>query len=195
MQPQSTEFLPPVHTPLSIGFLPKTYIQPSEFISAAYIQPPSIGFSSVTYTLTGIRSTLAIYITSASYTQLLMGYAHSINHSLFRNNPPVIIITTSIDHGRKLSNLVKIYIDETKYSGYNNNFIFKLAIFYNICSKADVSLDTKMKIFPIILKDLALDYYYFNISISTVALNFDQVCNSIRNYFEGIEYKQSILSK
>ncbi len=45
------------------------------------------------------------------------------------------------------------------------------------------------------LKGLALDYYYSNISTSAVAMNFDQVCNSIRNYFEGAEYKRSVLSK
>ena len=45
------------------------------------------------------------------------------------------------------------------------------------------------------LKGLALDYYYSNISTSAVALNFGQVCNSIRNYFEKAKYKQNILLK
>ena len=52
-----------------------------------------------------------------------------------------------------------------------------------------------MKTFPTMLKGFALDYYYSDISTSAVALNFDQVCNSIRNYFEGAEYKRSVLSK
>ncbi len=105
------------------------------------------------------------------------------------------MITTSTGHQRKLSNLAKIYTDDAKYSGRNNSFTFKLAIFHDICSRADVPPETKMKAFPTMLKGLALDYYYSNISTITIAMNFDQVCNSIRNYFEGAEYKQSNLSK
>lgn len=45
------------------------------------------------------------------------------------------------------------------------------------------------------LKGLALDYYDSNINTSTIAINFDQVCNSINNYFERAEYKQSVLLK
>lgn len=52
-----------------------------------------------------------------------------------------------------------------------------------------------MKAIPTMLKWLALDYYSSNISISGIAMNFDQVCYSIRAYFEGAEYKRSILSK
>ncbi len=52
-----------------------------------------------------------------------------------------------------------------------------------------------MKAFPTILKDLALDYYYSNIGITGLTMNFDQVCYLIRAYFEDAEYKRSILSK
>ena len=45
------------------------------------------------------------------------------------------------------------------------------------------------------LEGLDLDYYYSKISTSAVAMNFDQVCDFIRNYFEKAKYKQSILSK
>ena len=44
------------------------------------------------------------------------------------------------------------------------------------------------------LTDLALDYYYSNTSISTAA-TFDKVCELIQTYFEGAEYKRSVLSK
>lgn len=105
------------------------------------------------------------------------------------------MITTNIGHGKELSNLAKIYINNTKYSGWNNSFTFKLAIFYNIYSRADVLSKAKVKTFSIIFKDLALDYYYSNINTSTIAINFDKVYNSIKNYFEGVEYKQSVLLK
>ena len=102
------------------------------------------------------------------------------------------MITNSIGHGRDLLNLVKIYSNDTKYSGHNDSFIFKLAIFHVICSRADIPPKAKMKALPTMLKGLALDYYYSYISTSIVAINFDQVYNSIRNYFEEAEYKQNV---
>lgn len=50
-------------------------------------------------------------------------------------------------------------------------------------------LKQKLKAFSTMLKSLALDYYYLNISISVIAINFNQIYNSIRNYFERVEYK------
>lgn len=92
-------------------------------------------------------------------------------------------------HNRKLSNLAKIYTNNAKYSSRNNSFIFKLAIFHDIFSRVDVSSETKIKAFLIMLKGLALDYFYSNISTSTIAINFNQVCNFIRDYFEAVKYK------
>lgn len=105
------------------------------------------------------------------------------------------IITTSIEYGKELSNLAKIYTNNAKYSGYNDRFTFKLAIFYYIYSKVDVLLKAKIKAFFIMFKSLALDYYYSNISTSIIAMNFDQVCNSISNYFKRVKYKQSVFLK
>lgn len=107
----------------------------------------------------------------------------------------MVTVTTNISHSRELSNLAKIYTDDAKYSSRNNSFTFKLASFYDIYSRADVLPKAKMKAFPIMFKGLALDYYYLNISTSIIIINFDQVFNSIRNYFERAEYKQSIFSK
>lgn len=75
---------------------------------------------------------------------------------------------TNTSYSRKLLNLAKIYIIKTKYSNQNNSFMFKLAIFYDIFAKANILSKTKMKAFPTILKGLALDYYYLNISISGI---------------------------
>ena len=104
-------------------------------------------------------------------------------------------ITTISGYGRELSNLAKMYTEESKYSGENDSFTFKLAIFNDICSRADVPSEAHMKAFLTILKGLALDYYYLNIGITSLTMNFDQVCYLIRAYFEGAEYKRSILSK
>ncbi len=90
------------------------------------------------------------------------------------------MITTSIGHSRELSNLAKIYTDEAKYSGRNNSFTFKLAIFHDICFSADVPPEAKMKVFPTMLKGLALDYYSSNIGISSTVMNSDQIRYLIR---------------
>ena len=191
MQPPSTGFPPAAHTPPGTGPTPATYMQPSGITPIpAYVQPSGIGYTPTPY------ATPAPYTTPADHTQPSTGPAHpAVYHPPSASQPPAATVTTSIGHGRELSNLAKIYTDEAKYSGRNDSFTFKLAIFHDICSRADVPPEAKMKAFPTMLKGLALDYYYSNISTSVVALNFDQVCNSIRNYFEGAEYKRSVLSK
>jgi hypothetical protein len=63
-----------------------------------------------------------------------------------------------------------------------------------MCDRADVSQSAKLKAFSTMLKGLALDYYYSNMSTG-ILITFDEVCFSLRNYFEGAEYKRSILSK
>lgn len=48
-----------------------------------------------------------------------------------------------MDHGIKLSNVAKIYTDNVKYSGRNNNFILNLVTFHDIRSRADVLFKQK----------------------------------------------------
>jgi hypothetical protein len=98
------------------------------------------------------------------------------------------------DHEKKLVNLAKLYTDETKYSDENDSFSFKLTIFHDMCDRADVSQSAKLKAFSTMLKGLTLDYYYSNMS-TDVFIIFDEVCFSMRNYFEGAEYRRSILFK
>ena len=45
------------------------------------------------------------------------------------------------------------------------------------------------------LRSLALDHYYTNLKNRPAAVPFEQVCNATRNYFEGPEYKRSILQQ
>lgn len=101
----------------------------------------------------------------------------------------IIIIIASIKFEKNLSILIKIYTNEAKYNDHNNYFKFKLAKFHNICLKTNILNETKIKKFLTMLKHLDLDYYYFNISTSAIALNFNQVCNSDRNYFEKVKSK------
>jgi hypothetical protein len=107
---------------------------------------------------------------------------------------PIASIRTESDHEKELANLTKLYTNEATYSGENDSFSFKLTIFHDMCNCADVSQSAKLKAFLIMLKDLALDYYYSNMS-TDVSITFDEVCFSMRNYFEGVEYRSSILFK
>lgn len=89
------------------------------------------------------------------------------------------MLNTSVDYGKKLSNLAKIGIDNAKYSSRNNSFTFKLAIFQDICWRADILPEAKMKAFFTMLKNPTLNNYLSNIGISDIIMNSNQVCYSI----------------
>ncbi len=98
------------------------------------------------------------------------------------------------EHEKELANLAKLYTNEAKYSDENDSFSFKLTIFHDMCDRADVSQSAKLKAFSTMLKDLTLDYYYSNMS-TDIFIIFDEVCFSMRNYFEDVEYRRDILFK
>ena len=97
------------------------------------------------------------------------------------------------EYGKELATLIRLYTDDTKYSGENDNFDFKLKIFHDFCRRANIPDHAKMIAFPTMLRSLALDHYYAN--IVDKHLNFDEICNAITNHFEGPEYKRRVLSK
>ena len=152
IQPPGTEFSPPARMLPGKGFLSRAYMQLSGSTFPIYIQPLGKGLPLAAYSLTGIGPTPAAYTTLVGHTQPSPGYAYSVNHPLSGNNPQAVIITTSISHGKELSNLAKIYTNQAKYNGRNNSFTFKLAIFHDICSRADVPLNAKTKTFLLCLK-------------------------------------------
>lgn len=102
---------------------------------------------------------------------------------------------TLFGYGKKFSNFAKMYIEESKYIRENNSFNFELTIFNNINNRADILFKVCMKAFSTILKAFILDYYYSNIGITSLTMNFDQVYYLIRVYFKGAKYKRNILSK
>lgn len=137
--------------------------------------------------------TLTTYAISEDYLQLSRLFQAAYTQADIGILPT--LLNTSIGYSRKLSNLTKIYIDNEKYSGYNDSFTFNQAIFYNICLRSDVCRQTKIKAFFTMLKDLVLNCYYSNISTYALTLDFDQVYNSIKNYFKEVKYKQNIFFK
>lgn len=116
------------------------------------------------------------------------------NEFALRNNPPAMSSRPSTD-GEEIANLVDMYTEELKYSGENDSFTFKLNIFHDRCARGGVPQEAKLKAFPIMLKGLAMHYYYSNISSRNAFMTFDEVCYMIQSYFEGAEYKRNILSK
>ena len=99
---------------------------------------------------------------------------------------------TTINYGRDLATLAKIYTEESKYSGENNNFNYKLTIFNNLCDKVSIPQEVKIKGFLIMLHSITLNFYYKNKATYTT---FNSICNAIRNHFKGLKYKYKILIK
>lgn len=130
------------------------------------MQPPGIGSTTVAYTHPSGKGP-----PPAAYTAPIV---ENLSSAI---NPPA---ATGTGHGRELSNLAKIYTGDAKYSSRDDSFTFKLAILHDICSKADLPPEAKMKGFPTMLKGPALDKYPSNIGISGTVMNSDQVRYSIR---------------
>ena len=91
--------------------------------------------------------------------------------------------------------MAKLYTDEAKYSGENDNFDFKLTIFTDLCQKADIPKQEFSQAYSTMLRGLALDHYYTNLKSNPLSVSFDKLCESTRNYFEGSEYKRDILTQ
>jgi hypothetical protein len=115
-------------------------------------------------------------------------------------NPPVTQVTNpqttqAKTYGKELANLAKLYTDESKYSGDNDNFDFKLTIFTDLCQKADIPKQEFSQAYSTMLRGLALDHYYTNLKSNPLGVPFDKLCEATRNYFEGPEYKRDILTQ
>ena len=100
--------------------------------------------------------------------------------------------TAAVNYGRDLATLAKMYTEESKYSGEDDNFDRKLTIFNDLCDRVGIPQEAKIKGFPTMLRGIALDFYYENKATYTT---FDDICNAVRNHFEGPEYKCGVLTK
>ena len=105
---------------------------------------------------------------------------------------PSIKVTATINYGRDLATLAKIYIEESKYSREDDNFNRKLTIFNDLYNRVEIPQAAKIKGFLIILYSITLDFYYKNKATYTT---FNNICNAIHNYFKGPEYKRGVLIK
>ena len=101
-------------------------------------------------------------------------------------------LTLQGSFGREITNLTRLYTDEVKYSGEQDNFDFKFEIFQNYCLRAGVPKQAYTIAIPTMLYRLALKYYFTHLKDLTLLEN---VCTGLKSYFEGDEYKRNILSK
>jgi len=118
--------------------------------------------------------------------QLSLGQAPVQNHPQM---PP------SQNYGKELANLAKLYTENTKYSGDNDNFDYKLMIFYDLCEKAALPQQAFGQAYSTMLRGLALDHYYTNRKNASYTLPFEQMCCATRSYFEGAEHKRNVLNR
>jgi hypothetical protein len=88
--------------------------------------------------------------------------------------------------------VAKIYTDELKYDGTNGSFDHKLTIFRDICDRVELPEEGYMRVFPTMLKGLALDHFY-NALLSQ--RTFQEACDNIRGFFEGPSYHRRNLDQ
>ena len=77
-------------------------------------------------------------------------------------NIPIQNEPTLKSYRQELGIIIKIYIEESKYGNNRDNFNFKLIIFYNIYGCVNILYKAKAKAFPMMLKGLALNFFYLN---------------------------------
>ncbi len=96
------------------------------------------------------------------------------------------------NYAREIVSLNKIYRDEDRFSDSENNFEFKLLIFFDRCSQMNLSKHAYLKAVSIMLSDQTLTYYYSN---KVTYFIFDDFCANMRAYFENSEWQRSNLDK
>jgi hypothetical protein len=87
---------------------------------------------------------------------------------------------------------MKLYTDDNRHAGQNNNFDLKLIMFHDLCNKARVLYKAKVKAYFIILRSQALDHYNTNYRNIGQAASFNNLCNLTHNYFEGPKYVRKV---
>jgi hypothetical protein len=90
---------------------------------------------------------------------------------------------------------MKLYTEEKKYGGDSDSFDYKYNVFIDLCEKAELLINAYFKTFSIMLKRAALKHYYTTCKTDLKITQLADLCYSIRNTFEGAEYKRSMLTK
>jgi hypothetical protein len=99
------------------------------------------------------------------------------------------------EYGNSLATLEKMYKEDYKYSGRNDNFDHKLGIFYEMCMKANVPTRYRNAAYSTMLKGAALDHYYTNLRQHAQTAQLDDLTRVTRQYFESKEYQRGIIDQ
>ncbi len=97
------------------------------------------------------------------------------------------------DFFKQLTLLNKIYKKKNKFSDINNNFDYKVMIFYDKCRRARLSSHAYIQDVSIMLSDQTLIHYYSN--QLQLSHDFFDFCISIKNAFEESEWQRRNLIK
>ena len=119
-------------------------------------------------------------------------YSTDVTAPLTNVTAPPTNVTATVNYGRDLATLAKMYTEESKYSREDDNFNRKLTIFNDLCNRVGIPQEAKIKGFPTMLRGITLDFYYKN---KVTYTTFNSICNAVRNYFKGPEYKHRVLIK
>jgi hypothetical protein len=94
--------------------------------------------------------------------------------------------------GEKLVDLIKIYRKEDKFKNKNDNFDFKIIIFYDKCNVIELFKHVYMQVASIMLEERALNHFYSN---RMYAMTFSQFCINMKRYFEESKWQRYNLNK
>jgi hypothetical protein len=95
-----------------------------------------------------------------------------------------VSLSSKISYEKELSTLNKLYKEKKKFEDTENNFDFKLTIYFDKCRHADLSKHAYDKGISVMLIDETLIRYYVN---RTNFIIFNDFCISMRTYFESFE--------
>ncbi|POS81843.1 hypothetical protein EPUL_006705, partial [Erysiphe pulchra] len=85
-----------------------------------------------------------------------------------------------------------MYSEENKYSGLpTESFTYKFSIFIDVASKSEIPQDALPTAFSIMLKGMALEYYYSCCQGSTLTIS--HLIRRIQEHFEGEEHRRNML--
>jgi hypothetical protein len=93
---------------------------------------------------------------------------------------------------KKLSQLNKIYTLEKKFTNTNDNFDFKLRIFFNKCKRVELSSHAYMKEAKFMLAKRALFHFYDN---NYENITFDKFRVDMKKFFAESKWKRYNLTK
>ncbi len=93
---------------------------------------------------------------------------------------------------KKLVNLIKIYREEDKFKNKDDNFDFKIMIFYDKCNVIELFEHAYMQAVSIMLEERALSHFYSN---RMYVMTFNHFCVNMKRYFEESKWQRHNLNK